>query len=539
MHTTDIFDEELKQLCIQLQNISFINVPIIKNSKPVGMLSLVQSRPRKWTDAEVQLTIETAERTWAAVERAKAVEALRQSEEKYRSLFTSIDQGFALCELVRNKEGKGIDFSVLEVNPSYEKQAGLSMEMVLNKTILQAFPALDKWWVDTYAAVVDTQCPTVFEHYFEITHRWFAINAYPGEKDRFAVLFNDITERKLAEEKIKESETKFRTLIQDAPIATCLFTGREMTVEIANDKILSYWSKGKNVIGKTLADAVPELKGQPFIKILDEVFTTGKIYEGKNEVAQLEVNGVLGNYYFDYTYKPIRNVSGEVYGIVNMAVDITEQVIAGKKIVESNNKIQEFQKKYAASLEEKVHQRTFELSEANESLIRMNKELHAFAYISSHDLQEPLRKIQTFASRILEKEENLSPSGHDYFLRMQSSANRMQQLIEDLLAFSMVNSAKWKFEKTDLTIIIEEVKNDLKERMDEKHATMETGDMCKARVIPFQFRQLLQNLVSNSLKFSNPETPLNIQIKSSMVKESKLFKEQPFLFAMIGAICNG
>ena len=88
VHTTDILDEELKQLCIQLQNISFINVPVIKNGKPVGLLSLVQSKPRKWTDAEVQLTIETAERTWAAVEKAKAQEALRESEEKYRMLFS-------------------------------------------------------------------------------------------------------------------------------------------------------------------------------------------------------------------------------------------------------------------------------------------------------------------------------------------------------------------------------------------------------------------------------------------------------------------
>ena len=67
---------------------------------------------------------------------------------------------------------------------------------------------------------------------------------------------------------------------------------------------------------------------------MDDVFTTGKIYEAKNEVAQLEVEGVLGTYYFDYTYKPIRNAAGEVYGIMNMAVDVTAQVLSRKKIEE-------------------------------------------------------------------------------------------------------------------------------------------------------------------------------------------------------------
>ena len=199
VHTTAIFDKELKQLCIQLQNISFINVPVIKNGKPVGLLSIVQSEPRKWTDLEVQLTVETAERTWAAVEKAKAEEALRQSEEKFRSLFNSIDQGFVRCELVRNKEGKAIDYRVLDVNPTYEKQTGLTPEMVLGKTILQAFPTLDKWWIETYAAVIDKQSPVVFERYFEFTDHWFSIKAYPNEKDRFSVLFSDITERKQAE----------------------------------------------------------------------------------------------------------------------------------------------------------------------------------------------------------------------------------------------------------------------------------------------------------------------------------------------------
>ena len=153
----------------------------------------------------------------------------------------------------------------------------------------------------------------------------------------------------------------------------------------------------------------------------------------------------------------------------------------------------------------------------------MNKELESFAYVSSHDLQEPLRKIQTFASQISEKEtENLSDSGRDKFKRMQNAANRMQTLIQDLLAYSRTNTQERKFEITDLNKIIEEVKADLKEELQQKHATIEIGEMCEIKVIPFQFRQLMYNLISNSLKFSNRDTHLHIKIKSEMAEGDKI-----------------
>ena len=123
-------------------------------------------------------------------------------------------------------------------------------------------------------------------------------------------LAHEITEQVLSRKKMEESVTKFRTLIEDAPVATCFFTGREMRIEVANDMRIDYLGKGKQIIGKNLADSVPELKDQPFLQILDGVFTTGKIYESKNAIAQLEVNDILGTYYFNYTYKPIRNAAG-------------------------------------------------------------------------------------------------------------------------------------------------------------------------------------------------------------------------------------
>jgi light-regulated signal transduction histidine kinase (bacteriophytochrome) len=156
-------------------------------------------------------------------------------------------------------------------------------------------------------------------------------------------------------------------------------------------------------------------------------------------------------------------------------------------------------------------------------LIIANKELMAFTYITSHDLQEPLRKIQTFVSIILENEnKNLSDNGKYNFQRMQLAARRMQQLIDDLLAFSRINTTDHKFEKTELNIIVEDVKTELKDTIQEKHATIETTELCSANIITFQFRQLMYNLISNALKFSNPDIPSHITIKSRIVKGSKL-----------------
>ncbi len=156
-------------------------------------------------------------------------------------------------------------------------------------------------------------------------------------------------------------------------------------------------------------------------------------------------------------------------------------------------------------------------------LIIANKELLAFTYISSHDLQEPLRKIQTFVTIILENENNnLSDKGKYNFHRMQLAAERMQQLIDDLLAFSRINTTDHKFEKTDLHLIIDEVKNELRDNILEKQATIEASDICPVNIIVFQFRQLMYNLLSNALKFSNSEIPLHVIIKSSIVKGSLL-----------------
>ena len=158
-----------------------------------------------------------------------------------------------------------------------------------------------------------------------------------------------------------------------------------------------------------------------------------------------------------------------------------------------------------------------------EELSIANKELQAFSYISSHDLQEPLRKIQIFTTIILENEnQNLSENGKYNFHRIQFAVGTMRQLIDDLLSFSSTNSAERKFEKTNLDIIIAEIIAELKENIEEKHAIIETTELGICNIIVFQFRQLMYNLISNALKFSKTDVHPHVIIKSSIVKGSKL-----------------
>lgn len=143
---------------------------------------------------------------------------------------------------------------------------------------------------------------------------------------RFNGTLENVTEQVEARRKIEESEFRFRTLIEEASLATGLYIGRELKILYANDILIKVWGKTTDVIGKTLAEAVPELKGQPFLGYLDNVYTTGEPYIGVEEKAWLHVDGKLQPFYFDFTYKPLRDLNGKVYGIHHMATDVTEKV---------------------------------------------------------------------------------------------------------------------------------------------------------------------------------------------------------------------
>jgi two-component system CheB/CheR fusion protein len=607
-------------------------------------------------------------------------------------------------------------------------------------------------------------------HDFEITHTFPLI----GEKtmllnarrivqktiqeELILLAIADITEQATARRKIEESEKRYNMMLMNSPFTFAVLKGKDLIIDLANDRVKEVWGRGNDIEDKSLLKIMPELKDTPFPALFDEVRATGTPFHGVEVQSPKDVHGNLKEEYFNFVFQPYLEADQTISGITIIGNEVTEQVIAKRKIEESEerfrlladnvpvhiftiepdakatisyrnknwlnytgesyeesngntwrwvihpddvqsimdeyvsafekqqpfflsalrvrrhdgeyrwhsvqanprylpnkefigyigvgfdiheqklaqdalklseehfrlmadlmpakisnasavgdvtyfnkhwldfsgytfeelkefgynkmmhpNEVEEFQQRFKKAtetgsnlimemrfknkqgqyiwhlniaspikdengilklwigvttemqhqkeqregLEDAVAERTVELLSANNELIRMNKELESFTYVSSHDLQEPLRKIRMIAGLILEKENpKLSDSGKNYFRMMQNAAERMQTLIQDLLAFSRLSMADRNFETTDLNSIIEEVKKEFKEAIAEKNAVIEVKEICDVKIIPFQFRQLMQNLIGNALKFSNPNIQPHIKISSVNITSS-------------------
>ncbi len=158
------------------------------------------------------------------------------------------------------------------------------------------------------------------------------------------------------------------------------------------------------------------------------------------------------------------------------------------------------------------------LSQKASELARSNAELEQFAFVASHDLQEPLRKIQAFGDRLKLKSAKVrSPEVHDYLERMQSAAARMQTLINDLLAFSRVIRSSEPFMPVDLGQVAREVVGDLEVRIEQRAATVQIGELPTIEADAMQMRQLLLNLIGNALKFQPPGAVPVVSIQARTV----------------------
>lgn len=174
-----------------------------------------------------------------------------------------------------------------------------------------------------------------------------------------------------------------------------------------------------------------------------------------------------------------------------------------------------------SELERRVEARTADLGSANESLRRSNLELEQFASVASHDLQEPLRKIQAFGDRLGTRcASELGEQGRDYLARMQASATRMRSLIDALLSFSRVTTKAQPFTPVDLGTTAEEVVSDLEGRIEQVGGRVQLGNLPTVEADPLQMRQLLQNLIGNGLKFAAPGKLPVVEVSSRMLESA-------------------
>jgi PAS domain S-box-containing protein len=286
---------------------------------------------------------DTRGRVQSIISISRDITELKSSEARFQTI---VEQAPMAIGLLRGRN------MVIEIGNDHIFEVWGKDSSVTGKPLLEALPELeDQIFLKLLQDVYDTGKP-FFGHavkaelfrnqiredvYFDFVYT--PLRDKSGAIYGIMILATEVTTQVLSLKALETSEAKFRSLIEEAPVATCLFVGRELKIEVANNKMIDLWGKDKSIFGQPLAEAVPELVGQSFIEILNQVFTTGITYEGYSEPALLMKDGVLGTYYYDYTYKPLKNARGEVYAIMDMAVDVTQQVLARKALEESESKL--------------------------------------------------------------------------------------------------------------------------------------------------------------------------------------------------------
>ncbi|MFN8344612.1 MAG: ATP-binding protein [Spirosomataceae bacterium] len=307
----------------------------------------------------------------------------------------------------------------------------------------------------------------------------------------------DITRQYLQEKEIKainasleeknrelQQQNEFAEAILNASVDVMAVFDRQLRYVTLNKAAYDlYRLKPEDIVGKHILEIFPQVIDSGMYAALNEALSGQTIHISKYR------SGVL-NRYFENFYIPLQNARQEVYGILAVGHDVNDIAEAAQQLEASN-----------ALLEEK-----------NAALLKSNNDLEQFAHVASHDLQEPLRKIQTF-TELLTKNLHQEAEATKYLSKIQLSAARMQTLIRDVLNYARLSKSEDRKQETDLNQLLEAIKIDFELLIEQKKATVIYSDLPVIRAIPLQMMQLFSNLISNSLKFSRVDPVITISAR--------------------------
>jgi two-component system sensor kinase FixL len=295
-----------------------------------------------------------------------------------------------------------------------------------------------------------------------------------------------LLDRQLLEQRLRDSERHFRSWFEDAPIA-CHEVDRDGLVLCVNQAECELFGfRPEEMIGRPIWDFMAsEDREKTKAGLLQRIASEQPLVPLEREYKRRDGSSVV----MEIHQRRIRDAAGHATGLRTFLLDITQRKRAEQT-----------------------------LNEQAEKLARSNAELEQFAYVASHDLQEPLRKIQAFGDRLRGKyDATLGPEGLDYLTRMQNAAARMQVLIQDLLSLSRVASHAKPFAPVDLDDVVGMVISDLEIRIQERKGRVEAADLPVVFGDRGQLAQLFQNLIGNGLKFQKPgESPV-VKVSSEAV----------------------
>ncbi len=286
-------DEKFKELIalgeVQLIGVdskSWIGVPLKTAGKTIGVMAIQDyATAGLYSEKDLAFLASISGQVASAVERKKAEEILRESENRYRLLFDTMMDGFALHEIICDKNGKPCNYRFLEVNPSFEQMTGIIAAEIIGKTVLEAMPDTEAYWVETYGKVAQQGEAIRFENYSRALEKYYDVVAFSPKKNQFATLFKDITQRKKAEAEISRQVAELETLYESGLAISRLLTPKEIAqkvIEILDRRmnwhhiaIRQYESETNSV--KLLAFNRPDIstnEAEEFITKMNKIIST-------------------------------------------------------------------------------------------------------------------------------------------------------------------------------------------------------------------------------------------------------------------------
>jgi PAS domain S-box-containing protein len=535
----------------------------------------------------------------ASVTAAEAGLVGHASDAKYRMLFDSIDEGYCTIQMLFDHSGKPIDYRFLEVNPSFQRQTGI--QDAVGKTMLEIAPEHEAYWFETYGRVALTGKAVRFEDFAAQLDRWFDVNASQigaPEDRQVAILFSDISARKLSEAALRESEERYRLLL-DGIENYAVFM-------IDLDGLVVSWNAGAERIKGYNAD---EIIGQDFASFFTPQDIEGghpaevlrlTAEAGRHEEQSVRVRKDGSQFLASLTFTALRDSAGALQGYSEFCQDLSEREEQRAKyrnlleasrdamvvvdptgaIVQVNAQTEErfgyahqelLGQPVTAIIPEGVAERLpeYDLRSADDTIVqqrdtdvdviglrkdgsefpievmlspiaiaegifvttvirdisarkaaeaqlrdkidelkRSNEELGQFAYIASHDLQEPLRMVASYTQLLAKRYAGrLDADADEYIAFAVDGASRMQRLIEELLAFSRLAATGHELRDTSSESALGQAVVNLQEAIKDSGALVTHGRLPVVQADELQLVQLFQNLVGNAIKYQPAGIP--------------------------------
>jgi PAS domain S-box-containing protein len=287
----------------------------------------------------------------------------------------------------------------------------------------------------------------------------------------------DITEREAMSRALSFSEKKLQQVFSEAPVAIVVFRGRDFIVELANPTYQALL-QGRELVGKPFADSVPELPRNVW-DAFNSVLDTGEPFLANEWSVPYDANGdgMVEDHWFNVAYNPLRNPAGTVDGLIAVLTEVTAHVLARRE------------------------------------LERANRELEEFAYVASHDLQEPLRMVNVYTQLLIRRHVGENVQAKQYAAIIHNGVNRMEALIHDLLTFSRtIHLQEDSTETADLSASLAEAISVLKGRIEDAGASITASLLPAVQGDGSQISHVFQNLLSNALKYQKGGIRPEIQI---------------------------